>query len=140
MFEHAGAVMVDEYEALLETAAFFAKSRPNPGEGAAIVATSGGAAIMAADLSTTPTTDIPVQLCGDAHLSNFGLFNGPDRRLLFDLNDFDETLPGPFDWDLKRLAASVTIAPVAVAMSRIEAHPKSRSRPAASIRGLRQRA
>ncbi|MGI9623932.1 MAG: DUF2252 domain-containing protein, partial [Acidimicrobiales bacterium] len=70
----------------------------------------GGAAIMAADLNTTPTTDLPVQLCGDAHLSNFGLFNGPDRRLLFDVNDFDETLPGPFEWDLKRLAASVTIA------------------------------
>jgi uncharacterized protein (DUF2252 family) len=70
----------------------------------------GGAAIMAADLSRTPTTDIPVQLCGDAHLSNFGLFNGPDRRLVFDLNDFDETHPGPFEWDVKRLAASVAVA------------------------------
>ena len=70
----------------------------------------GGAAIMAADLAATPTTDITVQLCGDAHLSNFGLFNGPDRRLVFDLNDFDETHPGPFEWDVKRLAASVAIA------------------------------
>ncbi|MBX3314092.1 MAG: DUF2252 domain-containing protein [Actinobacteria bacterium] len=70
----------------------------------------GAAAIMASDLSRTPTTGLRVQLCGDAHLSNFGVFNGPDRRLVFDLNDFDETLPGPFEWDLKRLAASVTIA------------------------------
>ena len=70
----------------------------------------GGAAIMAADLAQTPSTDIQVQLCGDAHLSNFGVFNGPDRRLLFDLNDFDETHPGPFEWDVKRLAASVAIA------------------------------
>jgi uncharacterized protein (DUF2252 family) len=70
----------------------------------------GAAAIMASDLSKTPTTDLRTQLCGDAHLSNFGLFKGPDRRLVFDLNDFDETLPGPFEWDVKRLAASVTIA------------------------------
>ncbi len=70
----------------------------------------GAAAIMAADLSRTPTTDLTVQLCGDAHLSNFGLFNGADRRLVFDVNDFDETAPGPFEWDLKRLAASMTIA------------------------------
>jgi uncharacterized protein (DUF2252 family) len=70
----------------------------------------GGAAIMAADLARTPTTDIRVQLCGDAHLANFGLFNGPDRRLVFDLNDFDETHPGPFEWDVKRLAASVAVA------------------------------
>ena len=70
----------------------------------------GGAAIMASDLSSTASTDLRVQLCGDAHLSNFGVFNGADRRLVFDLNDFDETSPGPFEWDLKRLAASVTIA------------------------------
>jgi uncharacterized protein (DUF2252 family) len=70
----------------------------------------GTAAIMASDLSKTPTTDLRTQLCGDAHLSNFGLFKGPDRRLVFDVNDFDETLPGPFEWDVKRLAASVTIA------------------------------
>ncbi len=70
----------------------------------------GGAAIMAADLARLSTTEIQVQLCGDAHLSNFGLYNGPDRRLVFDLNDFDETHPGPFEWDLKRLAASVAVA------------------------------
>ncbi len=70
----------------------------------------GAAAVMASDLSRTDSTDLRVQLCGDAHLSNFGAFNGPDRRLVFDLNDFDETSPGPFEWDLKRLAASVTIA------------------------------
>jgi len=70
----------------------------------------GAAAIMASDLSRTPTTDLRVQLCGDAHLSNFGVFKGPDRRLVFDVNDFDETAAGPFEWDLKRLAASITIA------------------------------
>ena len=70
----------------------------------------GAAAIMAADLAKTPSSGIGVQLCGDAHLSNFGLFNGPDRRLVFDLNDFDETHPGPFEWDVKRLAASVAVA------------------------------
>ena len=70
----------------------------------------GAAAIMASDLSRTATTDIRVQLCGDAHLSNFGIFRGPDRRLVFDVNDFDETASGPFEWDVKRLAASVTIA------------------------------
>jgi uncharacterized protein (DUF2252 family) len=70
----------------------------------------GSAAVQAADLSNTPTTDLSVQLCGDAHLANFGLFNGPDRRLVFDLNDFDETHPGPFEWDVKRLAASVALA------------------------------
>lgn len=70
----------------------------------------GAAAVQAADLSMTPTTDLTAQLCGDAHLSNFGLFNAPDRRLVFDVNDFDETHPGPFEWDLKRLAASVAVA------------------------------
>ena len=70
----------------------------------------GGAAIMASDLSRTPSTDLRVQLCGDAHLSNFGLFNGADRKLVFDVNDFDETLPGPWEWDVKRLAASVEVA------------------------------
>jgi Uncharacterized protein conserved in bacteria (DUF2252) len=68
------------------------------------------AAVMAADLARTPTTDLTLQICGDAHLSNFGVFAGPDRRLVFDLNDFDETLPGPFEWDVKRLAASITVA------------------------------
>jgi uncharacterized protein (DUF2252 family) len=70
----------------------------------------GAAKIMAADLASTPTAGLNVQLCGDAHLSNFGAFASPERRLLFDLNDFDETLPGPFEYDLKRMAASFTIA------------------------------
>ena len=70
----------------------------------------GAARIMAADLAATPTAGLNVQLCGDAHLSNFGVFASPERRLLFDLNDFDETLPGPFEYDVKRLAASFTIA------------------------------
>ena len=70
----------------------------------------GAAKIMAADLASTPVAGLEVQLCGDAHLSNFGLFASPERRLLFDLNDFDETLPGPFEWDVKRMAASFTIA------------------------------
>jgi uncharacterized protein (DUF2252 family) len=70
----------------------------------------GAAAIMAADLAATPVSGIKVQLCGDAHLSNFGGFASPDRTLVFDLNDFDETLPGPWEWDLKRLVASVAVA------------------------------
>jgi len=70
----------------------------------------GGAAIMAWDLSRTPTTGLRVQCCGDAHLSNFGVFAAPDRNLVFDLNDFDETLPAPFEWDVKRLAASFVVA------------------------------
>jgi uncharacterized protein (DUF2252 family) len=70
----------------------------------------GAAKIMAADLKDTPTAGLQVQLCGDAHLSNFGAFASPERRLLFDLNDFDETLPGPFEYDVKRMAASFTIA------------------------------
>src|SRR6187399_2418550 len=70
----------------------------------------GAAAVMAADLAGTPTSGLRVQACGDAHLSNFGVFAAPDRRLVFDLNDFDESLPGPWEWDLKRLAASFEIA------------------------------
>ncbi|MCE0765170.1 DUF2252 domain-containing protein [Pseudonocardia kujensis] len=70
----------------------------------------GAAKIMATDLDGTPTSGLVVQLCGDAHLSNFGVFASPERRLLFDLNDFDETLPGPFEYDVKRMAASFTIA------------------------------
>ena len=70
----------------------------------------GAATVMAADLAETPTPGLRVQLCGDAHLSNFGVFSAPDRRLVFDCNDFDETAPGPFEWDVKRLAASVAIA------------------------------
>ncbi len=69
----------------------------------------GGALIMASDLAATPRTGFTVQLCGDAHLSNFGMFASPERHLLFDINDFDETLPGPWEWDVKRLAASLEI-------------------------------
>ena len=63
----------------------------------------GSAAIMAMDLATLPRTQLTVQLCGDAHLMNVGMFGSPERQLLFDINDFDETLPGPFEWDIKRL-------------------------------------
>jgi len=70
----------------------------------------GAAAVMAEDLAPAPQTGLEVQLCGDAHLSNFGVFAAPDRRLVFDCNDFDETNPGPFEWDLKRLVASIEIA------------------------------
>jgi len=70
----------------------------------------GAPAVMAYDLSRTPQTDCWVQLCGDAHLLNFGLFATPERRMVFDLNDFDETLRGPFEWDVKRLVASVYVA------------------------------
>jgi uncharacterized protein (DUF2252 family) len=70
----------------------------------------GSAIVMAQDLAHTPKTGIQTQLCGDAHLSNFGAYASPERALLFDLNDFDETLPGPWEWDLKRLAASLVVA------------------------------
>jgi hypothetical protein len=70
----------------------------------------GAALPMAADLADTPTSGLRVQLCGDAHLSNFGAFASPERTLIFDVNDFDETLPGPFEWDVKRLAASLIVA------------------------------
>jgi uncharacterized protein (DUF2252 family) len=70
----------------------------------------GAALPMAADLATTPASGLRVQLCGDAHLSNFGAFASPERNLVFDVNDFDETLPGPFEWDVKRLAASLAVA------------------------------
>ena len=70
----------------------------------------GAALLMACDLSGTPVTGLTVQTCGDAHLSNFGIFASPERSLVFDINDFDETLPGPWEWDVKRLAASVEVA------------------------------
>src|SRR5947207_419720 len=70
----------------------------------------GAAKIMAVDLKDTPAAGLRTQLCGDAHLSNFGMFASPERRLVFDLNDFDETLPGPFEYDVKRMAASFLIA------------------------------
>src|SRR5258707_1587687 len=70
----------------------------------------GAAAVMAADLALTPQSGFEAQLCGDAHLSNFGAFASPERELVFDVNDFDETLPGPWEWDVKRLAASLSVA------------------------------
>src|SRR5690348_5318508 len=70
----------------------------------------GAALVMAADLRGSPVAGLDAQLCGDAHILNFGVFASPERQLLFDLNDFDETLPGPFEYDVKRMAASVTIA------------------------------
>jgi hypothetical protein len=69
----------------------------------------GGALIMANDLANTPNSGVRVQLCGDAHLPNFGVFGTPERQISFDINDFDETLPGPWEWDVKRLAASCEI-------------------------------
>ena len=82
----------------------------------------GAPAVMAGDLAAHPDSGLAVQLCGDAHLSNFGLFASPERALLFDLNDFDETLPGPFEWDLQRLAASVAVAARANGASDAVAH------------------
>ena len=70
----------------------------------------GSALLMASDLAGLPATNLRTQLCGDAHLSNFGTFAAPDRALVFDVNDFDETLPGPFEWDLKRLVTSFAVA------------------------------
>ena len=78
----------------------------------------GAARIMASDLADTPDAGLRVQACGDAHLSNFGAYASPERQLFFDVNDFDETLPGPWEWDLKRLAASFTIAAQHVGFSR----------------------
>src|SRR5262249_36756811 len=69
----------------------------------------GAALIMASDLAATPRSGLTAQLCGDAHLSNFGMFASPERTLVFDINDFDETAPGPWEWDVKRLAASFEI-------------------------------
>ncbi|MFD7901304.1 MULTISPECIES: DUF2252 domain-containing protein [unclassified Kitasatospora] len=85
----------------------------------------GAAAVMAADLAAGPDTGLTVQLCGDAHLVNFGLYASPERALLFDVNDFDETYPGPFEWDVKRLAASVAVA------ARDNGHDEERVRRAA---------
>jgi uncharacterized protein (DUF2252 family) len=81
----------------------------------------GAALPMAADLATMPRTALTVQLCGDAHLSNFGGFASPEREMLFDVNDFDETLPGPFEWDMKRLAASLEVAARGRAFDRVTA-------------------
>jgi uncharacterized protein (DUF2252 family) len=94
----------------------------------------GAAKIMAADLKDTPTAGLGAQLCGDAHLSNFGAFASPERRLLFDLNDFDETLPGPFEYDVKRMAASFTIA----ARNNGFAKADTRAATLASVRAYRE--
>ena len=87
----------------------------------------GSAAVMAADLARTPDSGITVQLCGDAHLANFGMFASPERRLMFDLNDFDETHPGPFEWDVKRLAASAAVAALGNGATRKEARRCARA-------------
>ena len=94
----------------------------------------GAAKIMAADLKDTPVAGLGAQLCGDAHLSNFGAFASPERRLLFDLNDFDETLPGPFEYDVKRMAASFTIA----ARNNGFAKADTRAATLASVRAYRE--
>ncbi|HLI74259.1 MAG TPA: DUF2252 domain-containing protein [Acidimicrobiales bacterium] len=78
----------------------------------------GSAALMAADLASTPATGVNLQICGDAHLANFGVFASPERRLLFDVNDFDETTAGPWEWDLKRLVASAVVAARSAGLSR----------------------
>ena len=87
----------------------------------------GAAKIMAEDLKDTPTAGLNVQLCGDAHLSNFGVYASPERSLVFDLNDFDETLPGPFEYDVKRMAASFTIAARNNGFSKADARDATRS-------------
>jgi uncharacterized protein (DUF2252 family) len=94
----------------------------------------GAAAIMAADLAATPSSGLEVQLCGDAHLSNFGVFMAPDRQLIFDVNDFDETHPGPFEWDVKRLAASFASAGRALGLK----GKQCRSAVAAAAAGYRE--
>ncbi len=94
----------------------------------------GAAAVMAADLAAGPRTDLWVELCGDAHLGNFRWYNAPDRRAVFDLNDFDETLPGPFEWDVKRLAASIT----AVARNNGFSKDKCRAATRAAMRNYRR--
>ncbi|HEX2373389.1 MAG TPA: DUF2252 domain-containing protein [Actinomycetota bacterium] len=94
----------------------------------------GTPAVMAADLSTTPVTGIPVQACGDAHLLNFGLFATPERNLIFGLNDFDETLPGPWEWDVKRLAVSFVVAARTVGLGQ----PQGRRAALAAVRTYRE--
>jgi uncharacterized protein (DUF2252 family) len=94
----------------------------------------GAAKIMAVDLKDTPAAGLRAQLCGDAHLSNFGMFASPERRLVFDLNDFDETLPGPFEYDVKRMAASFLIAGRNNAFSKADAHAAAM----ASVRAYRE--
>src|SRR5690242_19978823 len=94
----------------------------------------GAARIIATDLKDTPVAGLGAQLCGDAHLSNFGVFASPERRLVFDLNDFDETLHDPFEYDVKRMAASFTIAVRNIGFSPADAWAVT----AASVRAYRQ--
>ena len=94
----------------------------------------GAAKIMAADLKDTPRAGLTAQLCGDAHLSNFGIFASPERALMFDLNDFDETLPGPFEYDVKRMSASFTIAARNNGFTQVEAHDITQT----SVRAYRE--
>ncbi|MFJ3795820.1 DUF2252 domain-containing protein [Streptomyces sp. NPDC090088] len=93
----------------------------------------GAAAVMAADLAAQPHSGLAVQLCGDAHLLNFGLYASPERALVFDLNDFDETFPGPFEWDVKRLAVSVAVA----ARENGHSDPQARAATRAAVAGYR---
>ncbi|WP_448222354.1 DUF2252 domain-containing protein [Gordonia iterans] len=97
----------------------------------------GAAAVMAADLASTPHSGIFTQLSGDAHLSNFGLFLSPERRMVFDLNDFDETHPGPFEWDVKRLAASMAVAAQGNGATDDQAHRAARRAARAYRRAMR---
>ncbi len=94
----------------------------------------GAAAVMTADLAPTPVSGITTQICGDAHLMNFGLFGSPERSMLFDINDFDETYPGPWEWDVKRLAASLVVA----ARGRGFAAKQTRSTVAGAVRRYRE--
>jgi uncharacterized protein (DUF2252 family) len=87
----------------------------------------GSALVMAADLARSPSSGLYVQACGDAHLSNFGIFNSPERRLVFDVNDFDETYPAPFEWDIKRLAASAMVAGRSNGFSEADARAAARA-------------
>lgn len=95
----------------------------------------GSATVMAYDLASTPTSGLRVQACGDAHLSNFGAFGSPERNLVFDLNDFDETLPAPWEWDVKRLAASFVVASRSNGFSTVDARNAAR----VAVRSYRER-
>jgi hypothetical protein len=97
----------------------------------------GAAKVMAGDLATTPSMGVEAQICGDAHLSNFGFYGSPDRALVFDLNDFDETLPGPWEWDVKRLAASFAIAARNNGFGRFDEHDLAVATAEAYRKGVR---
>ncbi len=97
----------------------------------------GAVSIMAADLASQPHTDLNVQLCGDAHVQNMGSFEAPDGRVVFDINDFDETVPGPWEWDVKRMAASIVLAGFDSAIGDRRARWPSRPLRAATASGSR---